>query len=91
MNVIWKTALSAADVQEIDVPEGAELLTAREQHGLCCVWFSCDPDKPMTKRRIAIVGTGYPVPEGGIYIGTCFVMWGQLVFHIFETGEVSPG
>ncbi len=81
---IWKTALKAADVQEIEVPEDAELLTAREQNEGLCIWFKCDPSKPLSKRRIAICGTGHPAPEGGRYIGTGFLLGGSLVFHVFE-------
>lgn len=81
---IWKAVLKAQDVQDIEVPEDAELLTARDQHNEMCVWFKCDPSKPPTKRRIAIVGTGHPAPEGARYVGTGFLHGGQLVFHVFE-------
>jgi hypothetical protein len=82
--VVWKVALKAVDVQEIEVPEDAELLTAREQNEQLCVWFKCDPTKRASKRRIVIVGTGHPAPEGARYVGTGFLMGGQLVFHVFE-------
>lgn len=81
---IWKATLSALNIQDIDVPEGAEILTARDQHNEICVWFKCDPSKPCTKRRIAICGTGHPAPEIDRYIGTGFLYGGQLVFHVFE-------
>jgi len=86
---IWKTALKAIDVQDIEVPEDAELLTARDQHEQLCIWFKCDPSKPKTKRRIVICGTGHPAPEGAKYVGTGFLQGGQLVFHVFERIE-SP-
>lgn len=81
---IWKTVLKVADVQDIDVPENAELLTARDQLEQMCVWFKCDPSNPTTKRRIAIVGTGHAAPEGARYVGTGFLHGGQLVLHVFE-------
>jgi hypothetical protein len=81
---IWKSVLKATDVQDIDVPEDAELLTAREQYGELCVWFKCDPSKPATKRRVAICGTGHPAPEGARYVGTGFLSGGALVLHVFE-------
>jgi hypothetical protein len=86
---IWKAVLKPADVQDIEVPENAELLTARDQHEQLCVWFKCDPANPPTKRRIAIVGTGHPAPGGARYVGTGFLHGGQLVFHIFE--QVAGG
>lgn len=84
MFTVWKAILKPADVQEIEVPEDAELLTAREQFNKICVWYKCDPDNPMTKRRIAIVGTGQAAPEGARYVGTGFLEGGHLVLHVFE-------
>lgn len=83
---IWKTALKVADVQDIEVPAGAEMLCARDQYEEVVVWYRCDPDQPKESRRIAIVGTGHnaPTAEQGRYIGTAFLLGGQLVFHVFE-------
>ena len=86
MNTIWKTVLKAIDIQDIEAPEGAEFLTAREQDDQLCVWFRCDPDKPMKKRHIRICRTGHKISEGGDYIGTGFLHSGRLVFHVFEIG-----
>lgn len=81
---IWKVVLKATDVQDIEVPANAELLTARDQLEQICVWFKCNPNNPMTKRRVAIIGTGHPAPEGARYVGTGFLHGGQFVFHVFE-------
>ena len=81
---IWKAILKPVDVQDIEVPEGAELLTARDQFEQLCIWFTCDPEKQMTKRRIAICGTGHAAPQDARYVGTGFLHGGQLVFHVFE-------
>jgi hypothetical protein len=80
---IWKATLKAVDVQEIEVPAGAELLCAREQHDLICVWFRCDPSAPKSKRKIALVGTGHPAPADGRYLGTASLHGGSLMFHVF--------
>lgn len=89
---IWKIALSVADVQDIEVPAGAQLLTAREQHGKLCVWFKCNPDRPMVKRRIAILGTGHAAPDDDArYVGTGFFSDGALVLHVFERIEDVVG
>jgi hypothetical protein len=89
---IWKTVLKPVDVQDIDVPENADLLTAREQHDELCVWFKCNPKNKPTKRRIAIVGTGHAAPAGARYVGTGFLHGGQLVLHVFErvSADLSP-
>ncbi len=89
MAAIWKAVLKLTDVQDIDVPEGAEMLTAREQHEHICVWFKCEPSNPITNRRIAIVGTGHPAPDDGRYIGTGLLHGGQLVLHVFERADAS--
>jgi hypothetical protein len=80
---IWKATLGATDVQEIDVPIGAEMLCAREQHEGICVWFRCDPNAGREKRKIAIVGTGHPAPADGRYLGTASLHGGRLMFHVF--------
>lgn len=84
---IWKTELQPVDVQEIIVPQGAEMLCARDQHEKICVWYRCDPDNTLERdrRTIAIVGTGNPAPSSeGRYLGSAFLQGGALVFHVFE-------
>ena len=83
-STVWKAVLKPADVQAIEVPEGAELLCAREQHEQICVWFRCNPAAPKTERDVAIVGTGHPAPPDGRYLGTASLRGGQLMFHVFE-------
>lgn len=83
--VIWKQVLQAMDAQQVMLPEGAEILCAREQYEEICIWFRCDPSAEKLPRYIAIVGTGHaaPGPEGR-YIGTASLRGGQLIFHVFE-------
>lgn len=82
---IWKATLQPADIQEIMVPFGAEMLCAREQFEHICVWYKCDPGNRLVPRRIAIVGTGNPAPEDdGRYLGSASLQGGQLIFHVFE-------
>lgn len=84
-HTIHKAVLKPADVQEIMVPEGAEMLSAREQFDDICVWYRCDPSRRLRPRKLAIVGTGHPAPdESGRFLGTASLHGGQLMFHIFE-------
>lgn len=85
MKTIWKTALKASGIQEIDVPAGARFLCAREQHEEICVWYICDPDETKVPIRVAIIATGQPAPEleYGVYIGTVALHGGSLIFHVF--------
>lgn len=83
---IWKMQLALAPVQPVHVPEGARMLTAREQNEMPCIWFLCDPAKPTSEERtIRVYGTGHAVPDDpGRYLGTCHLHGGSLVLHVFE-------
>lgn len=84
-HTIHKAVLQTADVQEIMVPEGAEMLSAREQFNDICVWYRCDPSRRLRPRKLAVVGTGHPAPdESGRFLGTAALHGGHLMFHVFE-------
>lgn len=88
---VWKATLKAMDIQQIEVPAGAELLCAREQFEAICVWFRCDPRAPKEKREVAIVGTGHDAPDSdGRYIGTASIQGGSLMLHVFERIPDTP-
>ena len=77
MKTIWKKQLNHISIQEIEIPVGSMMLTAREQYGQTCVWFLCDDDVELEKRVIIIVGTGINAPdnmEDYTYIGTAQIM-----------------
>ena len=84
---VWKTELQGADYQQIEVPEGAEFLTAHEQNGGICVWYRCDENAPKVRRGIYLLGTGHdaPDPASTRYVGTAFMQGGLYVFHVFES------
>lgn len=91
MTTIWKQVLESTDRQMIDIPGGAELLSAREQHDQICIWFRCDPNAPKALREIAIVGTGHDAPPFGNtwrFLGTASLYSGNLMFHVFE--KITP-
>ena len=82
MLTVWKKVLQP-DTTEIEVPEGSEFLTAREQGNDVVVWFRCDPKAANVERRkIATVGTGHGAP-GWRYLGSAHLHGGSLVFHVF--------
>lgn len=84
---IWKAVLAAEDEQTIEVPQGADLLCAREQHEQIAVWFRCDPRMAKERRTIIICGTGHPTAPPAAaarYLGTASLLGGKLVFHVFE-------
>ena len=83
---IWKYPLEVTDRLALTMPPDAKFLTVQMQHGKPCLWALVDETKRDTAtRRIAIYGTGNPMPdEPGTYIATFQMMGGDLVFHAFE-------
>ena len=82
---IWKWPLTIADRQTIEMPSGAKLLTVQMQGERPQLWALCKEANPLIARKIAIYGTGNPMPdEPGQYIATFQSHGGALVWHVFE-------
>ena len=84
---IWKAVLPWEAEPAIEVPQGADLLCAREQNEEICVWFRCDPKMVKEKRTLIVCGTGHPTaPHAAAarYLGTASLRGGKLMFHVFE-------
>lgn len=85
MKTIWKFPLKVADVQQVEMPLPATVLTVQPQGMDVCAWAEVDPKGVKAKVSIAIVGTGHPMPEGRLrYINTFQLSGGALVFHAYE-------
>lgn len=80
---IWKAEIAQGD-HSFEAPEGAEILTAREQGDALCIWFRCDPTRPKETRRVDVCGTGSANAPAGRYVGSAQFNDGSLVFHVFE-------
>lgn len=83
---IWKYRLNIIDEQQLFLPVDAKILTVQTQHGTCCLWTLVNEENTAKEfRKIAIYGTGNPLPDNpGEYIGTFQMHGGDLVFHVFE-------
>lgn len=85
MKTIYKYQLTTTDVQIIQMPFNAEVLTVQIQHGEPMLWARVESANSTEAKRIYIVGTGNPMPPGcGRYVGTYQLRNGSLVFHVFE-------
>lgn len=89
MKTIWKFPLVVTDFQELQIPEGADILSVQMQSGGPCIWALVSPQAPKQRRTIQIVGTGHPIEDdagmaSAIFIGTVQMAGGALVWHIFE-------
>lgn len=89
MKRIYKYELSSNSPQLIELPEGAQVLTAQGQHGRSvCLWALVDPERPTEKRYFEVFATGEAIPTDASvkrnYIGTAQLEGGRLIFHVFE-------
>lgn len=85
---IWKFALRPWSIF-VDLPRGAELLSAGAQDHDVVVWAVVDPDAPKVKRKLAAVPTGPAIPPGlrdTEFVATVQMVDG-LVFHVLDGGE----
>lgn len=87
MRTVWKFPIDPSDVIEVDMPEGAHVLTVQTQGDQVCMWALVNPDRPTERRFFRMAGTGHPIDEelgALIWIGTFQLHGGRLVFHLFE-------
>lgn len=88
--IIYKYRLDPHHTNLILMQKGAKILTVqmKGEHDPF-IWAMCDLTQPVVQRRIHIRPTGELFDEPtGAYIGT-FQMYGDLVFHVFDSGEVK--
>lgn len=84
---IYKYNLQVTDEQVIELPEDAEILhvDCQDPSGRTIqLWAKVGVTTPTASRRFIILGTGQPVPEDAIYIGSVLCAGGALVWHIFQ-------
>ena len=85
---VFKYELRVASRSSINMPKGAEILTAQVQFDTPCIWALVNPDTPTEERFFRVFGTGHQIQyDMGIefkYIGTFQVDGGSYVFHVFE-------
>lgn len=70
---------------DIEMPNGADVLTVQTQDGRACIWAAVDPEAVRVKTGFILHGTGHTLSEeAGSYVGTFQLLGGDLVFHLFE-------
>lgn len=86
---IWKYLLTQYE-NNLEMPEGARLLTVQMQHATPTLWVEVDPTATRTQRKVCMVETGqdvdftdYPAYQG--YVGT--YQLGGYVGHVYDLGE----
>lgn len=84
MKTIWKFRLKPADIQDVEMPKGATILTVGWQSHDAVLWAMVDTMEFLTEmRKIEMFWTGEPMStRQRRYIGT--VTDGNMVWHVFE-------
>jgi len=89
---VWKFELRHVS-NIVEMPIDSEVLCAKKQRDVPCIWVRVDPEKEKVKRRFLIVGTGHEIPESQFahYVGTFFGdSVGSYVWHVFEDVHYDP-
>ena len=85
MRTIWKYQIPIKDHFELELPQGAEILTIQMQYGEPQLWALVNPTAQLEFRLFRLSGTGHPITYSYLdYIGTVQQAEGQLIWHIFE-------
>lgn len=86
MKAVYKYVLDPRS-EEVEMPIGAELLSAGFQGDHLCIWAKVDTENVVMPRKFKVLGTGHEIPveleEYLTFLFTCH-MNGGLVFHLFE-------
>lgn len=93
MKTVWKFPLYIDDVQDVEMPEGAEVLSVQEWPGAelgapLVMYALVDDDAFKVRRRFRIVGTGNPADDLlplDRFLGSVITAGGALVWHVWET------
>jgi hypothetical protein len=86
MKTIYKYPLEVADLCDVQMPEGAVVLTVQALRNQPCLWAEVDTKAKTIKRRFRTYGTGHPRDDAQKfphYVGTYQISDGLFVFHVF--------
>ncbi len=89
---IWKFDLSienCGQTQEVDMPDGATILSAINQHDKLVVYALVQVDRPVAKRKFKVYMTGqtFKTDVNHSFVGTVAFGGGEFVVHVFETNK----
>jgi hypothetical protein len=91
MKRIWKYSLVTNNVQIVEMPKGAEILTVRAHYDVPYLWAIVDLTAPKEKKTILTYGASYPITREGIkYIDSYSLYEDKLIFHVFEQVDDTP-
>lgn len=84
MQKIYKYKIKVMDEQDIQIPNGAEILSVAEQYGEIVLYANVDPEADLIPYHISVRGTGHSaVGLRHKFLGTVKLADGALMFHVF--------
>ena len=94
MITIYKYELKAIDLQQVEMPVGAQILSVGTTvigevitRDVLCLWAKVNTDNIKEARSFLICGTGHKlITEAAKFLGTTF-MDNESVWHIFEVSN----
>lgn len=86
---IYKYPLAVTDVQTVELPENATVLSVQAQGDELVFWARVNIKAQIKPRVFRVIGTGHPIPDAEYlnYVGTVQTHGGSLIWHIFESYE----
>lgn len=89
MKKIFKYTIPVGDSIVVEMPEGSEIISVKEQDNEIKAWAIVEdsPDVDMESRKFRVFGTGHELPDDTselLFLGTVLLFDGKLVFHVFE-------
>ena len=86
MLTVWKFELEGNTNIEVEIPEGAEILTFATQRHKPCLWCLVNTKNRKETRRFLLAATGRSLDNEKVidYIGTIQLEGGNLIYHLFE-------
>ena len=91
MRAVWKFLLQEhGEPQQLFIPAEAEILAVHEQQGRVALWAEVDANLSRLPRWFIITPTGGQVPENAEYLGTAFLDFNRIVFHVWELEGQEP-
>lgn len=72
------------ELQEIEMPVGAKIISVHAQDDKFCMWAIVDPQAEKEIRKFVYFGTGNTLIDDVEYIGTAYFFDARLVLHLFE-------